>query len=118
MELEEANRLMRLARRAFRTASIEEGWSLPVSPVQYLILEQLRSATAFGLTPGRLAHLLDLPPSTLAHHLDRLEESDLVGRRDRGLHDGRRVSVQATREGAYAARRLQSVLRRSIGQGT
>ena len=112
--LRDAHQLIRITRRRFAGISGEEGWSGPVSPVGYLILEQLGAATVFGLTPRRLGHLLDLPPSTLAYHLDRLEEANLVERRARGFHDGRQVSVRATKEGTYAARRLESALRNWI----
>lgn len=114
MALNDAHHLIRSVRRHFERVSAVEGWSVSVTAVRYLILEQLRNATAFGLTPRRLGHLLDLPPSTLAHHLDRLEVAGLIQRHPRGLYDRRYVTVRATAEGRYAARRLESVLRRSV----
>ncbi len=97
--LDEAHRLLRLAAdRLDRTAAVE-GWPVPFSPVRYLVLHHLSRATAFGLTPVRIGRILSRKPSSLAHHIDVLEEAGLVGRRGslrpperrRATDGGRRV---------------------------
>lgn len=107
-ELRRARQLIRTAADGFARVTAEEQWPLRFPPIRYLILAQLDAATAFGLTPRRLARVLAVRPSTLAHHLDVLERADLITRGPRRIHDMRRVSVRLTERGRYAVRRLEA----------
>jgi len=91
-------RLHRIAR--------EEGWPTPFGLTRYLILVELERATEYGLPARRLAGLLDLRPSTVAHHLDVLERAGFVHRAPWTLYDRRRVAVRLTPTGRYAVRRF------------
>ena len=86
----------------------EEGWPRPFPPIRYRVLAQLREATAFGLTPARLARLLAVRPSTLAYHLDELEAAEMISRSPRRLADMRSVSVRLTDRGTYVLHRCAS----------
>ena len=46
-----------------------------MAPVRFRILGQLQGASRYGLSAGRIAHVLRLRPSTLAYHLDALERA-------------------------------------------
>ena len=107
-EVDSANRLLRNVVEALDFVAESEGWPVPFSPVRFLVLAHLHNATAFGLTPSRLAWLLRMPTSSMAHHLDVLEENGWVDRRQRNLHDGRAVSVRLTLLGAATDLRLGS----------
>ena len=118
-ELAQAHRLLRRVARALDRIAVEAGgagdvgeerWPVPFSPVRCVVLAHLASASAFGLTPTRLARLLEMRASSLAHHLDVLEEAGLIERRPRGLHDQRRVAVRLTAGGADALDRLEAAL--------
>lgn len=111
-DLDRAHHLLRRAARTADRVAAEEGWPAPLSPARFLILAHLRAASAFGLRPRRLARLLEMSPSSTAHHLDVLERSELVRRERRSLHDGRRVMVRLTERGTFAFWRLESALRR------
>lgn len=105
-EVDGANRLLRVVSDALDFVAEPEGWPVPFSPVRFLVLAHLQHATAFGLTPRRLAWLLRMPASSLAHHLDVLEEAEMIDRRPRDLHDGRAVTVRLTPPGKAAYLRL------------
>lgn len=105
-EVDAANRLLRVVSDALDFVADAEGWPVPFSPVRFLVLAHLHHATAFGLTPRRLAWLLRMPASSLAHHLDVLEEAGMIDRRPRDLHDGRAVTVRLTLPGRAAYLRL------------
>lgn len=113
--VEEAHLLLRRTRRVLQRVAEEDGWPTPCSPLRYLVLARLRQRRGLHLRPRRLARLLDVPRSTLAHHLNVLEASDLV-RRTRGaplpaeIGDGRRVAVELTEEGNVVLWRLSSAL--------
>lgn len=109
--LARAHRLLRRAAAVLARASAHEA-PPPFSPVRCLLLAHLESATAFGLTPGRLARLLEMSPSSLAHHLDVLEGAELIMRSPRGLHDRRKVSVRLTDRGRGALWGLRCALER------
>lgn len=111
-ELDAAHRLLRGAARTMDGVAEVEGWPVPFSPVRFLVLARLRAGTPFGVRPRRLARLLALRPSSLAHHLDVLERAELVTRSRPGRYDGRRVEVRLTERGRYAFWRLDSALRR------
>lgn len=91
------------------------GGRAPFTPIRYLVLAQLREATAFGLSPGRLARLLAVRPSTLALHLDVLEAGEMISRSPRRLADMRKVAVRLTDRGVYALHR-SSAHRRARAQ--
>lgn len=110
-ELDRAHRLLRRAARCLDRTAAEEGWAVPFSPVRFLVLGHLRGASAFGFRPRRLARLLEMKPSSLAHHLDVLEDVELIVRRRQGAYDGRRVAVRLTERGLFAFWRLRSALR-------
>lgn len=114
-ELARAHRLVRRAAAVLARASAREAPPPPFSPVRCLVLAHLESATAFGLTPGRLARLLEMSPSSLAHHLDVLEGAELITRSPRGLHDRRKVSVRLTDRGRGALWGLRGALEREGG---
>jgi len=105
-EVDGANRLLRLVSDTLDFVAEPEGWPVPFSPVRFLVLAHLHSATAFGLTPRRLAWLLRMPASSLAHHLDVLGKAGMIQRRPRGLYDGRAVTVRLTPAGMAAYLRL------------
>lgn len=105
-EVDRANHLLRLVSDALDFVAEPEGWPVPFSPVRFLVLAHLHHVTAFGLTPKRLAWLLRMPPSSLAHHLDVLERAEMIYRRPRDLHDGRAVTVRLTQPGTAAYLRL------------
>lgn len=108
--VDDANRLLRDVSKAFDFVAKSEGWSTRFTPVRFLVLAHLHHATAFGLTPKRLAWLLRVPPSSLAHHLNVLEDAGMVERRPRNLHDGRAVTVRLTLPGLAAYLRLEGLL--------
>ncbi len=108
-EVRRAWLVLRRAARLFDDIAREEGWSTPFSPARYLILAELQQATTYGFSARRLARSLSMVPSTLAHHLDVLEEMGLVTRAKWKIHDGRKVAVRLTGEGRYAVRRLGSI---------
>lgn len=105
-EVDSANRLIRVVSAALDFVAEPEGWPVPFSPVRFLVLAHLHHATAFGLTPRRLAWLLRMPASSLAHHLDVLEEAGMIDRRPRNFCDGRAVTVRLTPPGMAAYLRL------------
>lgn len=109
-ELARAHRLLRRAGAALDRAAEEEGWPALRFPLRCLLLAHLGEATAFGLTPIRLARLVRLQPSSLAHHLDVLQRAELITRHPQWIHDRRKVAVRLTERGRYALRRLGSVL--------
>ena len=105
-ELDSAWRLIRsVALRLDRIAK-QEGWPTPFRPARYFILLQLERATAYGLSARRLARLLAMRPSTLAHHLNVLERAGLVHRAPWTLYDRRKVAVRLTDTGQHAVRRF------------
>lgn len=116
LALDHAHRRLRDAARRIQPVARIEGWPTPFSPVRFLILHHLISATAFGLTPRRLGMILDLKASTLSYHLEKLEAAGLIHRRPRALGDGRKVGVRLTAEGTFAARRLESVLSQELDE--
>lgn len=105
-ELDGARRLLRSVSGRLDRVAHEEGWPTPFDPTRYLILSRLERATAYGLSPRRIAGLLDLSPSTVAHHLDVLEGAGLVRREPWSVYDRRKVAVRMTATGRYAVRRL------------
>lgn len=105
-EVDSANRLLRAVSSALDFVAETEGWPMRFSPVRFLVIAHLHHATAFGLTPRRLAWLLHMPASSLAHHLNVLEEAGMVDRRPRNLYDGRAVTVRLTPPGTAAYLRL------------
>lgn len=105
-EVDRANRLLRVVSDTLDFVADPEGWPVPFSTTRFLVLAHLHHATAFGLTPRRLAWLLRMPPSSLAHHLDVLEGIDMIERRPRNLYDGRAVTVRLTPPGSAAYLRL------------
>lgn len=107
-ELHRAWLVTRAAAATLEQVAAAEGWPVPFPPVRYLVLACLEEASSFGLSPRRLARLLAVGPSTLAHHLDALERAGMISRQPRGIRDGRRVQVRLTDTGRYAARRLTS----------
>jgi DNA-binding MarR family transcriptional regulator len=106
IEVDRANRLLRVVSDALNFVAEPEGWPVPFSPVRFLVLAHLHHATTFGLTPRRLAWLLRMPASSLAHHLDVLEGAEMIDRRPRDLHDRRAVTVRLTPWGRAAYLRL------------
>lgn len=106
--LDDAHRLLRETARALDRIAAEEGWPVPFSPVRFLVLAHLADVPPLGLIPRRIARLLTLPPSSLAHHLDVLEAAELIERTPLGLGDQRRVAVRLTPSGRYAVRRMAS----------
>ena len=108
-EVRRAWLVLRGAARRFDRIAREEGWPTPFAPARYLILAELMQATTYGFSARRLARGLSMVPSTLAHHLDVLEESGLVTRAKWTIRDGRKVAVRLTGEGRYAVRRLGSI---------
>lgn len=105
-EVDGANRLLRVVSDVLDFVAEREGWPVPFSTVRFLVLAHLHHATVFGLTPGRLAWLLCMPASSLAHHLDVLEEAGMIDRRPRNLYDGRAVTVRLTPRGTAAYLRM------------
>ncbi len=105
-ELERAWHALRSAAEHFDLVARAEGWPTPFSPIRYLVLAKVDAATRYGLSARRLGHALGLPPSTLAYHLDALEEAGLVARAPWAVHDRRKVAIRLTDEGRYALRRL------------
>lgn len=101
-QVDRAWQVLRSAALRLDRIAAEEGWPIPFAPVRYLILVLLQRATAFGLTVRRIALSLAVRPSSLAHHLDVLEETGLVYRTSKVLHDRRKVIVRLTDEGRYA----------------
>lgn len=115
----EVNRAQSLLRRAAvvldRVATEEEaGWPVPFSPVRYLVLAHARRRPRFGIRPRRLARILELGVSSLAHHLDVLEQAELITRAPLEVYDGRNVAVRLTERGLYAFWRMESALRRDL----
>ena len=110
-ELDGAHRRLRLAAAAIDPVAAREGWPSPFSPVRLLVLRHLRSVSALGAKPSRIAWALEMKRSSLAHHLDVLEGAGMIERRPRGFYDGRHVAVRLTERGAYALWRLGSALR-------
>lgn len=106
--LDDAHRLLRETGRALDRIAAEEGWPVPFSPVRYLVLAHLADVPPLGLIPRRIARLLTLPPSSLAHHLDVLEAAELIERTPLDLGDQRRAAVRLTPSGRYAVRRMAS----------
>lgn len=105
-ELESAWRLLRTVAWRLDRVAKQEGWPTPFAPARYLILVLLQRATAYGLSPRRLARALGLSPSALAHHLDVLEGAGLVRRAPWTVYDRRKVAVRLTETGRYALRCL------------
>jgi DNA-binding MarR family transcriptional regulator len=105
-ELERSWHLLRSSGELFDRIAHEEGWPVPFRPVRYLILSKLSSATAYGLSAGRIARALGMRPSSLAHHLDALSRTGLVRRAPWTVHDRRKVAIRLTETGRYAVRRL------------
>ena len=101
-DLLHAWRLLRVAGERFDRVAHQEGWPTPFGPVRYLILAQLEQATTYGLSARRLTHLLSVPRSSLAHHLDALERAGLVQRDPWTIHDRRKVAVRLTDAGRRA----------------
>lgn len=111
-EIQGAHRLLRRAARVLDRTASEEGWPVPFSPVRFLVLAHVREGTAFGVRPRRLARILGMKRSSLAHHLDGLEEAGLIRRRRRQTaYDRRGVAVRLTERGLFAFWRLGSALR-------
>jgi DNA-binding MarR family transcriptional regulator len=110
-ELSRAWHVLRGAAERLDQIAVEEGWSVPFSPIRYLILAKLHDATTFGLSPRRLARLLAVRPSTLAHHLDVLERAEMICRSPRRMADMRKVAVRLTERGRYALARLSAATR-------
>jgi len=104
--LDDARRLIASVEHRLDRIAHEEGWPTPFGTVRYLMLARLLAATAYGLPSRRLAGLLELSPSTVAHHLDVLEGAGLVHRVPWTVYDRRRVAVRLTATGRYAVRRL------------
>jgi len=104
--LDTARRLLGSVSARLDGIALLEGWPTPFGPVRYLILSLLERTTAYGLCPRRLAGLLTLSPSTVAHHLDVLERAGLVHRLPWTVYDRRRVVVRLTATGRYAVRRF------------
>lgn len=102
------HRLLRETGRALDRIAAEEGWPVPFSPVRFLVLAHLTDVPPLGLIPRRIARLLTLPPSSLAHHLDVLEAAELIERTPLDFGDQRRVAVRLTPSGRYAVRRMAS----------
>lgn len=105
-ELDSARRLLSSVASRLDRIAYQHGWPTPFAPARYLILVQLELATAYGLSPGRLAGLLDLGRSTVAHHLDVLEGAGLVQRVAWTIYDRRKVAVRLTPTGRQAVRCL------------
>ena len=103
-EVERARRLLRSVAWRLDRIATQEGWPVPFDPARYLILASLERATAYGLSPRRLAHELALSPSTVAHHLHVLERAGLVHRVPWTIHDRRKVAVRLTATGRHAVR--------------
>ena len=101
-EMERAWHLLRSAMRRLDRIAKEQGWPTPFAPARYLILVLLERATVYGLSARRLARSLGVSPSTLAHHLDVLEEAGLVRRAPWTIYDRRKVAVRLTETGRYA----------------
>lgn len=59
-------------------------------------------ATPYGLSARRLARSLTLSPSTLAHHVEGLEQAGLVHRAPWTVYDRRKVAVRLTETGRRA----------------
>lgn len=110
VEMARAHRLLRRAGAALDGPASVEGWPVPFSTIRCLVLAQAGTASPYGIRPSLLARNLVASPSTLAHHLDVLEEAGLIDRRRPGVHDGRKVRVTLTDRGAYALWRLGSAL--------
>lgn len=117
-DIARAYRLLRRVAEALDRIGAGRGWSVRLSPVRCLVLAHLEAATTFGLPPWRLARLLETAPSSLAHHLDALEEAGLIARIRWALHDRRRVSVRLTDSGREALRELRSDLRGSASSSS
>lgn len=109
-ELDSAHRRLRLAAAAIDPVAAREGWPSPFSPVRLLVLRHLRSVSALGAKPSRIARALEMKRSSLAHHLDVLEGAGMIERRPRGFYDGRHVAARLTERGTYALWRLGSTL--------
>lgn len=112
LELSRAHRLLRWAGAELDPVVAEEGWPALGSVVRCLVLAHLGEATAFGLTPIRLARLLRMKRSSLAHHLDVLEREELIARGPRP-HSLKHVGVRLTERGRHALWRLGAVLERT-----
>jgi DNA-binding MarR family transcriptional regulator len=108
-EIHRAWLVLRAAARQFDHVARAEGWPTPFSPIRYLILAELGSATGYGFSARRLARALSTAPSSLAHHLDALEEARFIVRVPWEIHDHRKVAVRLTAEGRYAVRRLSAI---------
>jgi DNA-binding MarR family transcriptional regulator len=105
-----------LALRAFVGVALRSVEGSPVTLVQYRVLALL--AEKGTLSPGALAHLLDVDPSTVTRMCDRLVGARLITRTtDR--RDRRSVKVALTQRGAKTAnevtRRRRSELSRVLG---
>jgi DNA-binding MarR family transcriptional regulator len=117
-ELDRARRLLVSVSWRLDRIATEEGWPTPFAPVRYLILTLLERASAYGLPARRLAGLLDLSPSTVAHHLDVLEQAGFVHREPWTPYDRRRVAVRLTETGRYAVRRFTGAPAEERGAGS
>ena len=107
-ELHRAWCMLRVAAERFDVVAKVEGWPTPFSPVRYLLLAHLVESTGYGLSVRRLTRALSVRPSTLAYHLDALENAGLIARSPWTVHDRRKVAVRLTDAGRYALLRLSS----------
>jgi DNA-binding MarR family transcriptional regulator len=108
-EIHRAWLLLRAAAHQFDHVARVEGWPTPFAPIRYLILAELTRATDYGFSARRLARSMSTAPSSLAHHLDVLEEAGFIVRVPWAVHDRRKVAVRLTDEGRYAVRRLGAI---------
>ena len=95
--VEAAHRILGDVARALTKGRVREN-----SVVRCLVLVHIGRRTGLGVSPTRLARVLDMSKTTLAYHLDRLEGAGLVWRESRDYPDSRKVAVRLTRAGAEA----------------
>ena len=107
--LEEAHRMLERFRLMLREPNPRRRGVL-LSPVRCILLATIGRESGLGVTPARLARVLELPRGTVAHHLNVLEREGLVLRRPQNIHDGRRVAVVLTAKGATAVARTAAAL--------
>ncbi len=83
-----------------------------LTPFRCLVLAFIGRQTVFGVSPSRLAYLLDTPRPLLDYHLDKLTEHDLIYRHPRELYDYRKVAIKLTWAGGEALSLALRVLRK------
>ena len=103
--VESAYRMLGEVTRALAEGRVTEG-----SVVRCLVLVHIGRRTGLGVSPTRLARVLDMSKTRLAYHLDRLEDTGLVWRESRDYPDSRKVAVRLTRAGAEAVAEAARVL--------